>query len=845
MSQVHRTLPIRVPPRPGEALDSWLEALAARLQCPLGDLAPALGLALLRAGDPHHRGRKAPNWTIALHEYEARTLADGCELGIGDVHALTLMRYHQRAVIVRPDTRQVHRDTLWGRANGSRYCPPCLAASGGRWQLSWRLGWSFACTVHRALLADVCWRCGRHQRLRVTPAGTIPVPGTCTNPAGGAGRRVPRCGADLAKTPVLALPDGHPVLHTQHLILESVHQGTADFGSYPGVPVAEFLTDVRTLSKLLLTLPDHDEIKQHVPADIADAFARARALPHSKSSPSAAPARPGFAAPARAEITATVATVATQALALDDIDHAGTALAWLFAPRPGSRSGQGSIASGYRSSARVLSLQRAALHRPTTAMAHPRQSRTDRTACVPGLFWPAWTVALSPPLRHYRQTFQELGHGLSVLLALTGSTSSIRAASRQLGACHRSDNIALLLHRLRGHPQWLSVEAALVGLADRLDTHGSPIDYQRRRSLDYHTLLPEQEWQLLSRRASHFAGQNRKHPTVQRWLFERISGMPAEQAPSAFALTELRQRREVSEFSRLLTPKLLHELDAHAHEFLASQGVHSEPVTWSPPAALLLGRNLPGTDLSQCQTKVIHHLLRDEHLAPRAIGKRLGISIDAVRCFLNEQPAPLNPNQQRANGRLIWTLSQQLTADELKRLHLDEHLSVTALAQRFDVPGSAIADLLRTYGIPRLTHRRRMPDIDPAWLRREYLFQRRPLTALAKEIGVSKNYLNRQAKDLGIPLRPRGAASRDQSRLFGPRQKKIAQDMLASGEHTVRDVADKLGFTPRTIYRLVSKEYWSKAPKRRQTPRDPRRTHGPHWTPETENLGSRPLPAHA
>jgi hypothetical protein len=38
-----RTLPLRVPPVPGEALDSWLEALARRRQVTVGTLAAALG----------------------------------------------------------------------------------------------------------------------------------------------------------------------------------------------------------------------------------------------------------------------------------------------------------------------------------------------------------------------------------------------------------------------------------------------------------------------------------------------------------------------------------------------------------------------------------------------------------------------------------------------------------------------------------------------------------------------------------------------------------------------------------------------------------------------------------
>ena len=43
MSRLARTLPLRVPPVPGEAIDSWLEALARRSQVTVGTLTAALG----------------------------------------------------------------------------------------------------------------------------------------------------------------------------------------------------------------------------------------------------------------------------------------------------------------------------------------------------------------------------------------------------------------------------------------------------------------------------------------------------------------------------------------------------------------------------------------------------------------------------------------------------------------------------------------------------------------------------------------------------------------------------------------------------------------------------------
>ena len=70
-----RSLPIRVPPLPGEALDSWFDALAYRLQVPVSDLLPALGLS---AGARRRADRALDipaDWTILLRPTEAGAIA--------------------------------------------------------------------------------------------------------------------------------------------------------------------------------------------------------------------------------------------------------------------------------------------------------------------------------------------------------------------------------------------------------------------------------------------------------------------------------------------------------------------------------------------------------------------------------------------------------------------------------------------------------------------------------------------------------------------------------------------------------------------------------------------------
>jgi hypothetical protein len=53
-----RTFPIRLAPLPGEALDSWLEALAHRLDVRLGDVLDDLGLPQQAAARTFPRQRR-------------------------------------------------------------------------------------------------------------------------------------------------------------------------------------------------------------------------------------------------------------------------------------------------------------------------------------------------------------------------------------------------------------------------------------------------------------------------------------------------------------------------------------------------------------------------------------------------------------------------------------------------------------------------------------------------------------------------------------------------------------------------------------------------------------------
>ncbi|MGC5343468.1 TniQ family protein [Streptomyces sp. DT24] len=93
---------------------------------------------------------------------------------------MTLEPFDKITVNLRHQTRGLASPPHWRRHKGSRYCPTCLAESGGRWLSSWRSPWSFACTRRSRLLIDTCPGCGH----RPHPSGRHPAgvrsPARCT-----------------------------------------------------------------------------------------------------------------------------------------------------------------------------------------------------------------------------------------------------------------------------------------------------------------------------------------------------------------------------------------------------------------------------------------------------------------------------------------------------------------------------------------------------------------------------------------------------------------------------------------------------------------------------------------
>src|SRR5207248_6973111 len=129
------------------------------------------------------------------------------------------------------------------------------------------------------------------------------------------------------------------------------------------------------------------------------------------------------------------------------------------------------------------------------------------------------------------------------------------------------------------HPRWTDVVTALVRLVDYLDNTEVPIDYQRRRLVDYRRLLTNAEWHQRCRDAHVRPGLPIRGQIARCILFERLSGLPVSFAPFSTGLDTAAFRQKMNRFLTTLTPDLADALHASAAHFLARHGLGDEPVS--------------------------------------------------------------------------------------------------------------------------------------------------------------------------------------------------------------------------------------------------------------------------
>jgi TniQ len=771
-----RAFPLRTAPRPDESLDSWLEATAVRLRVTMAELYEAMGFA-----SPH-----SELWRhIVLRPTDTELAAISATTGLapGHVRAMTLSGYAGIAVGIDSDTGRFAPTTPWGRVHGSRFCPHCLRATGGAWKLHWRLIWTFACLEHCCLLAEFCPDCGGAQRYRYRVGAEPPRLGRCDNPASleTTARQHLRCGAALTQATVMRLAPDHPALSAQAAITDVIDSGIGDFGVYTShpLPAASVLADLRALAQGILSGVDEDRVERIVPADLAATYRDAQAAEATRQRRRRIPGRKFKEKPPLAVTTAAAVTAAMSILTQPDIAAAAEQLVSLHScvdRRKIQLAVTGSNAKRSGAASPVLwAVHLNALGQRLTppdqlrcrlGTAFPQRPaenavRRDRLVMgTPTMLWPTWSLRLCPP-----SLFQRGARlALSAALLLVGTNLTVGQAAALLGGYASAQQVVAVLWQLTKTGHWQQIRSALIRLADHLDAHPPPIDYQRRRHLDYTGLLPETAWSRICRRSGT---RPEGASTARRYLRERLSGLPAFANPLPPA--EATASASLALFPTRLTPELKAALDEHALTFLAEQGLTDEPVHWQPPTELLGGLRLPGADITSVDLPELHRLIRQQQLPAGVAAKHLSVSVDAIRLVLEEHPAPRQPRRPpapcttvRRAGPAYQKASLALPRSRFVELYEHQHCSLRDIAAMVGVSKPTVTELARDYRIPlRRPRSPRKYTFDRDWLYREHVIKGRPLAELAREHGVSGATMTKNAKLHNIPVRRLGRHTPD------------------------------------------------------------------------------------
>ena len=647
-----RTLPLRLEPIAGEAIDSWLEALAQRSDVTWSELRAALGSVL-----PSYR--RPDRWLGHLTDEQLRSISGSTGVDANTLKAMTLEAYPAIAAGYNPFTGQPASVYPWRHIHASRFCPKCLTENGGRWSLTWRMVWFFACPIHDCLLADGCPECHAPQRNHI-PATLVPRAGLCSAPTGEQDPRLStsRCAAALTRAKVPYLAKDHPALSAQQTISDAILLERVDFGIYCqlNISLPEILADFRALGGWLQSKAGRPALEALIPSDLTREYT---ALP--EPIPRGNKAAWDRASPAVG--TAAALTAAIAILGLPSIEASAAVLdsVWprekRFAltdrvydrRRTGANTSPGLQAVAICVRDPQLRATRQLRNRSGSAL--PRRPGRDMAtakamaARMPSMFWPALALRLTETSPALRATCP----ALSVAVLMVGNDIKVEEAMELL-VCRQSIQGVTRALRLIGESRhWPDIRLAINRVSDYLHRNGSPIDYQRRREMSLEGLLPQEDWNEICR----LTGTRNDGCAIARWyLAERISG---KQVPlSSGRVGESKDYPSSLRFPLRLTPELRDALMGYADQFLATRGIDGEPPEWRPPAELLFdGLDLPCPGVEAVDTKELHRLVnlrRRMQIPLGVIPRQLGTNLDKLRILCEEYPAPRIPRGVALSG---------------------------------------------------------------------------------------------------------------------------------------------------------------------------------------------------
>lgn len=554
-------LPVRVKPVEGEAIDSWLEHTARRMDLPLASLARMLQLS----------DGKRSCWHIWISPTQRRDMGTTTGTSAETIASMTLSRYDGIALRLDPVTREIDPAFPYGALRWSRYCPHCLRDSQDRWQIRWRLGWSFACLRHNVLLLDSCPTCHARPRRRQTFRG-LPEPGLCN------------CGFRLKDAPTTLMEPNDPILDGQRMVAHVIARDAAGPALLQGASTRDTLEAIRSISNRVLNYAS-----THGKAAVADVELP---VPLSTSGGVQKPSRARGALnaepPARAIEAAVGVTAALNILAAPTVAEAGVRASWLIRGqnadtgpaelRSCSQDNGVATAIVIKASTERLGPELQLRYRSGSAVPSAPNFQLDDVTriarALPRMMWTTWSDQLLVGL----PSTTEMRSALSIATLLIGSSVRAVEAGDILGEAASANALNQRLWLLCGSRQWPSICARLIRLSDYLNRYGGPIDYGRRRALNYSSLLGDRDWQIVCGEAGLNLGQGASATWARKRLVETISGGPA----TPILLGRSASKVHTNAVDPAVLSALAGPLEDYAKRFLRQMGI-DEPVEWSPP----------------------------------------------------------------------------------------------------------------------------------------------------------------------------------------------------------------------------------------------------------------------
>ncbi|NGO08435.1 TniQ family protein [Streptomyces sp. HC44] len=821
-----RTFPLRLEPLAGEAFDSWVEAVASRMHASIGEIVGPMGL-------PRQRGPKTsrtPNWVVCLRPEERQSVERVTGIAERQLFDMTLERWHPHVLEIDSPLRGIRIRSNWA-LSASRFCPACLAENGGRWQLSWRLGWTFACERHQLLLADRCPCCGGRPRLHPHPRNRMPKPGTCVLPVTGTRKR---CGFLLPESAALSLADDPEILDAQRL-LGQLMDGQVGADKLPiyarsGLAPGQMLADLRAIFRRLMPSALDDDFASWASASVIDSSRRFLES-------GAGVDITGGIAPRDAATTALGLTAAVGMLGAPNTTEAGSRVAGLLERTSGSSYLTLSAVSNWTNHGGSSVLREVLLgptkqrlqtcgfrgeHNAAALLLIKRASghSLERARATPAMLWPRWALQLTPP-NHTRP--RTIWRTLAVHLVQSGTKLTAPEVARLLGCDLSFETLGYTSRKIAQAASGGNVGQALAWLADTLDRHPPPIDYARRRITFNETdqLVSPSRWQEISRQTRPMQGAALQ---ASRWVYETLTGNPAEAASGAMKLTG-RGLAPYREFRRRLSPAQVTELRRRGEELLSDCGIE-EPLTWEPdlPSTLLQDLELPGSDPESIDAELVSQFALSEDLYPKQIAERLGTTADHIRYVHDRHPLEREPKRRKSRAAG--------DAETWRRQYVEERWTLYRISASSGASQRDISQQLRSMGVEL-----RRPNLgryaaSASEVVRRYTQEQKSLQEIAAELHISTVIARRILEQAGVERRHTGPRARHADR---------SDDVVrhyARGD-SVRAIHEATGIPTDAIRRLLAK---ANVPRRRPRRRSPHQERAAEvvrrYTKNAESLAS-------